>query len=304
MVEFKIALYGQVDNDTKFVYTYPDKFNPSFATEKDYWLKSVSDPRDARVFRTERVYALWRNDYGNYYALLVPNKNDSRNGYLILTLFVGRMLPESGNLIVKMLEWLERLIITQEVRDHKQIASALAEFEPMFRPDVSPRPKKDQQLQKAFRRYHSQAEMEELLLYNNQKDYPNHARILLVPADAVPAQLSADYKELTAPVTHNFFVEKPQGEQKSGTSQRESAKQRQQRRLTQLALAVGLFVAGFLVGRSTAPEPSLEPVDSFVIEKAATDSVGQHNPQEQVLPADSNTVTTPVAPTDSVKKKV
>ena len=275
MTEFKIALYGQADNDTKFVYTYPDRFNPSFVTEQDNWLKSVGDPRDARVFKTDRVYALWTNAYGNYYAVLVPNKSDTRNGYLILTLFVGRMEPLSGDVVVRMLDRLQHLIIIEGVRDSRQVAAVLAEFEPLFRPDPFAASRQDHLLQKAFRRYHNQAELELLLQYVHQADYVRYPRILMVPASAVPLQLSADYQELTATVVHSSSV--VSADARSAGSEADTA-QRRKRRLVQTVFAIGLFVAGFLAGRITAPNAQPVPPQPPVVESPATDTLLEQSP--------------------------
>lgn len=114
MIDFKIALYGQIDNDSKYGFTYPDNFNPINMAPKDEWLRSVIEPRDARVFKTdEPIYTIWKNEHGNYYATIVPNKKDSRNGYLILALFVGKMQVKSGKTLVGILTELIHMIIEQ-----------------------------------------------------------------------------------------------------------------------------------------------------------------------------------------------
>ena len=210
MIDFKIALYGQIDNDTKFGFTYPDSFNPINVTPKDDWLRSISEPRDARVFKTDDpIYTIWKNEHGNYYASIFPNKKDSRNGYLILTLFVGKMQPKSGKRLESILTDLIQMIVEQEVRDKERVAAYLDTVADAFEADNVPASTAQKSPQKAFRAYASEDELFDLLQNINQEEYNGYKRVMLVPRASVPTQLTTDYVELKNVIRHLYNVMLP-----------------------------------------------------------------------------------------------
>ena len=211
MKDIRIALYGQFDNDTKFAFTYPDDFNPALAGPKDAWLKSIRDPRDAREFNAERIYTLWKDVEGNYYGVIVPNRNDTRNGYILLTLFVGTQLPTSGHVIINALQQLEQMLITEGQRDKQLVGQYVDSIRHFFVTDISV-PATTQKVQtRAFRLYDDELELADLLLYPNQQEYAPFARILLVPKKNAPQNALVNYQELHNTIRHSYTVNTPDG---------------------------------------------------------------------------------------------
>lgn len=207
MIDFKIALYGQIDNDSKYGFTYPDNFNPINMAPKDEWLRSVIEPRDARVFKTdEPIYTIWKNEHGNYYATIVPNKKDSRNGYLILALFVGKMQVKSGKTLVGILTELIHMIIEQGGSDKSLITAYLETVADAFEPDNMPVSTTQKTLQKAFRAYDSEDELYDLLQNINQEEYNSYKRVMFVPRASVPSPLTNDYVELKNVIRHIYNI--------------------------------------------------------------------------------------------------
>lgn len=88
----KLALNGQKEDISGIIYTFPDKLSeglPEFA-------ESIFDPRNVRgIFKGDYFYALWNNNLGYYYSCIKTN-TDSRNGYVMLTVYAGRMVPDKG----------------------------------------------------------------------------------------------------------------------------------------------------------------------------------------------------------------
>lgn len=211
MKDIRIALYGQFDNDTKFAFTYPDDFNPAMATAKDAWLKSIRDPRDAREFNAERIYTLWKDAEGNYYGIIVPNRQDTRNGYILLTLFVGSQLPTSGHAIINILQQLEQMLITEGQRDKQVVGEYVESIRHFFVSDLSVPPTTQKVQTRAFRLYDDELELADLLLYPNQQEYAPFTRILLVPKANAPQNALANYQELHNTIRHSYTVSTPDG---------------------------------------------------------------------------------------------
>ena len=201
----KVDVYGQADNDTKHVFTYPDAFNPALASEKDNWLRAISDPRDARAFTTNEVYAYMKNQFGNYYSIIVPNRQDTRNGLMMVTVFTDAYMAADGKAVITALQRLKRLAEGEPDRDY--VASVVEDFAKNLTPDNTPAHAPAAGGEKTFRRYKSDMELAEIFQFTDQAEYAGGKRLLIVPAEAVPAQLPAGYKEITAPIRHTYYID-------------------------------------------------------------------------------------------------
>lgn len=278
----KIALYGQIDNDTKFDFTYPDVFVPTRVTEKDAWLRAISDPRDARFFTTERVYAMWRNELGNYYALIEPNKNDARNGYLILTLFTGHSRPQSGAFVLSVLTHLEQMIIGQGIRDHQYLDEYLSTLSNSFVADRAPFTNTKKSSAKAFRTYSSQSQLEQLIMKASQEENSRYDRVLLVPKEAVPDQLTSAYVEVKDPVVV------PRQERPAPMLREQKGKPAEQKvwqqRLTWFGLGVITGIVLMLLFRSCGNDDESE-ITTVTSTVQTTDSVSQNKEVTDSQPA-------------------
>lgn len=208
--EIKLALYGQFDNDTKLSFTYPDTLDNSFGnnniTEKDLWIRYLIDPREARNFNAEKVYALWRNGQGNYYAIIVPNKKDSRSGYIMLAMFLGNRKSSNGGLIIQTLDRLKEMIIDNEERNKEIIAQCLRPLEVALLPQLAP-PAESRGRAKGFRTYSTTGQLDEIMQHIEQEEYSNYASVLVVPSDAVsPKAQNAGYQEIRSVIRHQYKV--------------------------------------------------------------------------------------------------
>lgn len=212
MKDIKIALYGQFENDTKVDFTFPGEFNPALNRPEDAWLRTVSDPRDAREFeRAERIYALWKSNEGNYFASIVRNMKDTRMGYIMLVLFAGHQVPANGHSLLNALAQLEQSLVNEGLRDRQLVAQLVESIPCDLVPDaVMPTPGVVKSRIKAYRTFGDENELADIMLYPNQADYEPFNRILLVPRGAV-AQAPMNYQELTFPIRRTYNVEWPQG---------------------------------------------------------------------------------------------
>ena len=200
----KVDVYGQADNDTKHVFTYPDAFNPALASEKDNWLRAISDPRDARAFTTDEVYAYMKNQFGNYYSIIVPNRQDTRNGLMMVTVFTDAYMAADGKAVITALQRLKRL--AEGEPDRNYVAHVVEDLAGHLTPDGAKAHAPAAGGEKTFRRYKSDMELAEIFQFTDQAEYAGGKRLLIVPAEAVPAQLPAGYKEITEKIKKSYII--------------------------------------------------------------------------------------------------
>lgn len=210
MENIRIAIYGQIDNDTKFGYTYPDKFDPTHNSKDDEWLRSVVDPRETRVFRLSRVYTIWKNHLGNYYAVTVPNRNDTRNGLLSLVIFTGKYIIGSGKSALEALRQLEEILINRQAYDNHQVGQVTEGLKKFLVPDFKNELTDLQKDRKAFRTYANDTELMKILQYPNQQDYNEYKRIFIVEGGR---QYTVEYGEIRKPMTESFIIRNPYPDQ-------------------------------------------------------------------------------------------
>ena len=206
IASIKVDVYGQADNDTKHVFTYPDIFDPTRPSEKDNWLRAMSDPREARFFLTREtnVYVYWKNRLGNYYSVIVPNKHDSRGGLLMITVFTGEYVASDGKQVIMALQRLKRL--ADDEPDRNYVARVIGEFAEYLKQNPYPAKNEATSNEKAFRRYRTEQDLAEIFQFTEQAEYAAFRRLLIVPATSVPAQLPAGYKEITSPIKHTYHI--------------------------------------------------------------------------------------------------
>jgi hypothetical protein len=208
--KIKIALSGQYDSDTKIKFTYPETFNPAIHTENDNWLKSLGDPRDVRVFNAnpsaKEFFALWQNEFGYYYAVIVPNIKDTRTGFAMVTIFVGHNTVSSGNVLIYSLRELVKILVEDEKYDAIAINKILTPLD-VYLASNNSNVSSALSVNKAFRTYSTDNELETIFQYPNQPEYDKYRRILIVPKTSVPANLVlTGYYEITSRVRKTYNV--------------------------------------------------------------------------------------------------
>lgn len=201
----RIAISGQFDKDSKIAYTYPDKYNRANPTDKDKWLESLADPRDARVFNATEIFALWRSPYGNYYAIFFQNKRDFRGGWTMITLSPGQERFSDGNDVVSALRGLKELVVNlkwdcSQIKND-DIEEIIKTLNTKTEIDTSVFPSKISK-DKAYRVYNGEDDLKLILQFPDQPGYNNFKRILIVPN-------ATDSKELTPSYDYTRITERP-----------------------------------------------------------------------------------------------
>ena len=205
----KIDVYGQVDKDTKHIFTFPDTFNQAQATENDEWILNISEPRDARVFGVDEVYAYWKNRYGNYYSLIVPSETDSRGGLLMVTIFTDKYVVNNGFAVVYALQSLRPL--TEEKRsieEKTEIALQVAnKLSTKLEKCDSKKKKKSDTFAKSYRIYHDNNDLADIFQFTEQPEYAGYDRLLIVPQNAITIGLPSNYHEIKNKIKKTFIVD-------------------------------------------------------------------------------------------------
>lgn len=214
--KFKIISSVKVDvysGKNEHTFTYPDVFNPARLSDKDEWLRAISDLRDdARKFKSEEVYAFWKNQNGNYYSIIIPDRKDTREGRIMITVFTGKYLVTNGKQVITTLQRLKQLADGEPNRDY--VARVIGVFAEYLKQNPYPAKNEATSNEKAFRRYRTEQDLAEIFQFTEQAEYAAFRRLLIVPATSVPAQLPAGYKEITSPIKHTYHINEsmlPQG---------------------------------------------------------------------------------------------
>lgn len=205
----KIALSGQVERDTRIAYTYPEPFDPmASAASTPRWLRSIFDPRDARNFNTDKVYAFWTGPEGNYYGMIVPSPNDTRNGRLMITIFAGKNIIRSGEELAAVFDTLQSLLIE---RDPATVDRMVIE-QLLSRLTLTPQPhpaKSNPSGPIGYRDYASNAELFTQLANCDQTYYSTYRRVLFVSTLALPPLQTIGLAKISDPVVVKYFVRTP-----------------------------------------------------------------------------------------------
>lgn len=212
-----IAISGPTETGYRVIYTYPDKYNLTNSTSNE-WLQSLCDPRFCRDFRdgsgveVEDAFVLWKREHGNYYALIFPSKVDNRNGRMMITIHVGKMVFLKGDVIVKTLKDLKNIIDTRgtEKIDNNDVKPFVDSLENQMKPDndsASQRKTSDKKV--AYRVFEDEKKLNLIMQFPNQDEYRDYNRILIVPSPCKPSNESKDkYEEITAKIKVSYDISK------------------------------------------------------------------------------------------------
>lgn len=205
----KVDVYGQFNNDTVHTFTYPVSFNPADTVSSE-WLRPIEDPRAVRdklLTPAPEVYMLYNDSNGVYYSLVTPNAQDSRNGYVAITMFVAAGRAKlAGKMIINALATLKRELVdnnnlTNEAVEKALIACGVPQLEgapaAVAKQPVKNRPN-------AYRIYKSDLELEQILDNPCQDLYRAYHSIFIVSQEFAPKNTSLEL--LTRPVVKEYSV--------------------------------------------------------------------------------------------------
>lgn len=200
-LNIKVALSGQVDRDTKITYTYPA------SGMSEGWTRGLFDPRPiARTFAVKRLYTFWHTPDGYYYGMIIPNVRDTRNGYLMITIFAGDNIIYTGRQLEDAFARLEKaLVLSPAGPDDAAVRDAIEGLRggrPAFGLMMPPSG------EVAFRDYKSSPELARMLGGCLQTDYNGCRAVVFVPGMSIP-ESDTGMRHITAPLKPNYGIATP-----------------------------------------------------------------------------------------------
>lgn len=207
-MNIKIALSGQIDRDTKITYSYPEKYDSDAMNPATKWLLGLFDPRTvAREFDAKKVFVYWNNANGNYYGMIIPNRQDTRNGFLMITIFSGNDIIYDGKALEAAFMQLEKMLILSPVEpsdsDMARLADSLGTSMPVAPVSMSVSGSI------GYRSYNNMAELCRILGNCDQSDYSSISKAVFIPAMSAPKTPVAGFSEITAQLKVAYTVAKP-----------------------------------------------------------------------------------------------
>ena len=208
----KLALYGQWEEVSGLIYTFPEKLSPEKSSELPEWAKSLFDPRYVRgVFKGDYCYAIWYNDNGYYYSCIKTN-TDSRNGCIMLTLYAGKMVPMDGKQIATKIRMLLDYCLSKN--NYTEIAYAdvlikAKEIEGLLThralPEVA---SSTSDKEMAYRLYRNEDELGLIMENPNQFAYASFKRVLVVEESAFGGEAvhSQSITQITEPIKKTYDI--------------------------------------------------------------------------------------------------
>lgn len=184
----KLALYGQWNEVSGLIYTFPEKLTSEKSSELPGWAQSLFDPRFVRgIFKGDYCYALWYNDNGYYYSCIKTN-TDSRNGCVMLTLYAEKMVPLVGSRIAEKMRMLLDYCLSKsnytEIA-HVEVFNKAKEFEALLTHRALPKETdltSDDKM--AYRLYRNEEELGLIMENPNQLPYAGYKCVWVVEESA------------------------------------------------------------------------------------------------------------------------
>lgn len=195
----RIAIKGQVDNDTRII--FPNDFNPANNPAND-WMKSIADPRDdARDFIADRIFVYWKSaDAGNFYGIIFPSPVDSREGLLIAVINSGRYLIKSGtavrNALLSAVNVVSGRLRSGTPISKEDMSSISTALEQKLVPDTMAIDMSVSN-QKAYRKLDSDADADRFFEFPNQTEYAKFKRIFGIVKGDLKRDLATPVPGLT-----------------------------------------------------------------------------------------------------------
>lgn len=206
----KVDLYGQYNNNTEHVYSYPEKITNQYSfTESTRWAAPITDPRALfqSVCKSGPCYIVHRHKNGYYYSYVERNAADSRGGLEMITIFIPAGRHACGGSVLDALGKLRDTLILAHRYDDELVRNCIACVTECHSKEFFPvKTKQDStgQPTAAFRTFKDETELRNILTFLKQKEYADIDKLLLVPE--YDMKEGSNIQRITAPVMQVFNV--------------------------------------------------------------------------------------------------
>lgn len=211
----KVDLFGQNNNDTSHLYTFPDKVTNQYAySEKTQWVAPIMDPRGIyqSVCNTgASCYVLMRHKNGTYYSYIERNAEDSRGGLLMLTIFIARGHSGDGASILDTLKRLRNILIVNKEYYDSAVESCVENIVDRPNYKIFPERRDTQaisgnmsQASVAYRTYNNDTELVDLFSFTFQSEYEDYDKLIIVNSKNIKEGISIP--RIVAPVVKHYNI--------------------------------------------------------------------------------------------------
>lgn len=206
----KVDLYGQYNNNTEHVYSYPEKITNQYSfTESTRWAAPITDPRALfqSVCKSGPCYIIHRHKNGYYYSYVERNAADSRGGLEMITIFVPAGHHASGGSVLDALKELRGTLILSRRYDDELVRNRVARVTECRSKEFFPaKTKQDSGGQPiaAFRTFKDDTELRNIFTFLKQNEYADIDKLIIVHEHDVKE--GANIQRITTPVRQVFNV--------------------------------------------------------------------------------------------------
>jgi len=200
--KINVGVYGQdIDvktgaRGTRVTYNYSTSTS-SASPNNDDWIRAFFDPRDARDFNSNELFAVWFDNDSIFYGIVFPT-NDAGDGRKILAINVRRLISQDGSVIISTLRNLRDLyLIGKNSMKEDVVDTLLLSFDESLIHNNSFYKPVTSNL-KGYRCYTSESELAQMLSYPYQSDYKDLKCIYFSPNDL--KQPNTNLRLITTPI--------------------------------------------------------------------------------------------------------
>lgn len=211
----KVDLFGQNNNDTSHIYTFPDKVTNQYSfSEKTQWVAPIMDPRGIyqSVCTTgASCYVLMRHKNGMYYSLIERNQEDARGGLLMLTVFIAKGHSGDGSTILDTIKRLRSILIVNKEYFDSSVESCVENI--VDRPGYKVFPERiisqnntggAAQASVAYRTFNTNDELAELFSFTFQCEYENFDKLVFVNSNDLRDGITLP--RITEPIVKHYNI--------------------------------------------------------------------------------------------------
>ncbi len=206
----KVDLYGQYNNNTEHVYSYPEKITNQYSfTEGTRWAAPITDPRALfqSVCKSGPCYIIHRHKNGYYYSYVERNAADSRGGLEMITIFVPAGHHASGGSVLDALNELHGTLILSHRYEDELVRNCIARVTECRSKEFFPaKTKQDSGGQPiaAFRTFKDDTELRNIFTFLKQNEYADIDKLIIVHEHDVKE--GTNIQRITTPVRQVFNI--------------------------------------------------------------------------------------------------
>lgn len=213
VLNFKLALYGQIYNGEGLLYTFPENItNLRMSGQYPAWINAL--PLDSRFVRELIIgggecFSVRYGKEGLFYSYTRYNPHDARNGAVMVALHTeNKAFQDAKQLTIALRNLMDYFLeknSSAEIQD-KEVQELTQD---LLTPYCVELPKQESPLTKdAYRIYHSEEDLYKYLNWAIQKEYTQYKWVHFILGDHKKVSINPDsYVELSSPIAKCYPIE-------------------------------------------------------------------------------------------------